>query len=309
MITEEYFRQYYESIYTNREVYVWGANHEIIDQKLTDRLYRTYGSATYNKSYYDGKLKEGKGRYGSDCSGSICPLSGHDNTARGYYTSCPTKGGISSIPLNRCCLVFNAKFTHVGAYLGNGYTIEMKSSKDNCVKQKLNKSRWAYYGIPSWITQNTDSNVYYKKALDKNLIKTFQETINGFIKDIPRQIPLKIDGEFGPKSYKAAVMAFQKYINDTKGSTIAVDGEFGDKTKRACVILKNGVIGPGVYLIQVMLYIKGYDMTACFNNKANFGYVYNDDIANVVKEYQNDTKGLRIDGIAGPATCYMLFNK
>jgi N-acetyl-anhydromuramyl-L-alanine amidase AmpD len=27
----------------------------------------------------------------------------------------------------------------------------MKSSKDNCVKQKLQSWRWTYYGIPEWI--------------------------------------------------------------------------------------------------------------------------------------------------------------
>lgn len=95
------------------------------------------------------------GRIGADCSGAMCPVSGFDTTAQGYYNKCMTKGGISSIPMNTPCLVFKGKSTsaihHMGFYLGNGYVIEMKSSKENCVRDKLEGNGWNWYGIPSWI--------------------------------------------------------------------------------------------------------------------------------------------------------------
>ena len=85
----------------------------------------------------------------------MCPVSGFDTTAQGYYNKCMTKGGISSIPMNTPCLVFKGKSTsaihHMGFYLGNGYVIEMKSSKENCVRDKLEGKGWNWYGIPSWI--------------------------------------------------------------------------------------------------------------------------------------------------------------
>ena len=146
---------YFENLYQNNAVYLWGANGEIITKELCDRLFRSYGSSSYNRTYYENKYKEGAGRIGADCSGAMCPVSGFDTTAQGYYNKCMTKGGISSIPMNTPCLVFKGKSTsaihHMGFYLGNGYVIEMKSSKENCVRDKLEGKGWNWYGIPSWI--------------------------------------------------------------------------------------------------------------------------------------------------------------
>ena len=120
---------YFENLYTDRAIYLWGANSEKITKELCDRLFKSYGSSTYNRQYYDNKLKEGAGRIGADCSGAMCPVSGFDTTAQGYYNKCSTKGNISSIPKDTTCLVFKGKSTsainHIGFYLGNGYVVEM----------------------------------------------------------------------------------------------------------------------------------------------------------------------------------------
>ena len=179
---------YFENLYTDRAIYLWGANSEKITKELCDRLFKSYGSSTYNRQYYDNKLKEGAGRIGADCSGAMCPVSGFDTTAQGYYNKCSTKGNISSIPKDTTCLVFKGKSTsainHIGFYLGNGYVVEMKSSKDNCVKSKLAKGGWKWYGIPNWIdyssapTPNTSSIIKcvdvssYQKDINWNLVKS-----------------------------------------------------------------------------------------------------------------------------------------
>ena len=97
---------YFENLYNSKSVYLWGANSEIITKELCDRLYKTYGSSTYNKAYYDNKFKEGQGRIGADCSGAFCPMSGFDTTAQVYYDKCSSKGDISSINKYKPCLVF-----------------------------------------------------------------------------------------------------------------------------------------------------------------------------------------------------------
>lgn len=179
---------YFEKLYTNKAIYLWGANGEIITKDLCDRLFKTYGSSTYNRQYYDNKLKEGVGRIGADCSGAMCPMSGFDTTAQGYYNKCDTKGSISSIIKNKVCLVFKGKSTssinHIGVYLGNGYVVEMKSSKDNCVRSKLETGGWKWYGIPNWIdyssapTLNTSSIIKcvdvssYQGDINWNLVKS-----------------------------------------------------------------------------------------------------------------------------------------
>lgn len=146
---------YFENLYANKAIYLWGANGEVITKELCDKLFKTYGSSTYNKQYYDNKFKEGARHIGADCSGAMCPVSGFDTTAQGYYNKCSTKGSITSISKDTACLAFKGNSTsainHIGFYLGNGYTIEMKSSKENCVKNKLESGSWKWYGIPTWI--------------------------------------------------------------------------------------------------------------------------------------------------------------
>ena len=151
--------KYFEQLYAGRAVYLWGANGEVITQALCDRLFKTFGNATYNKAYYDRKLAYGKGRIGADCSGAFRPISGFDDTAQGYYNRCVKKGKIGQIQSDRACLVFKGKsekrITHIGLYLGNGSVIEMKSSKDDCVKRTLKAGKWDFYGIPDWIDYGT----------------------------------------------------------------------------------------------------------------------------------------------------------
>lgn len=146
---------WFEKLYSEGAIYVWGANGEPITKSMIDKCYNNYKSSTYNRTYYDNKLKEGNGKIGADCSGAFMKMSGFDTTAKNYYAKCKTKGTISGIPTDKVCLVFRgsspSKINHIGLYCGNGYTIEMKSSKENCVKSVFSKSKWTYYGIPTWI--------------------------------------------------------------------------------------------------------------------------------------------------------------
>ena len=145
---------YFENLYNNGAIYLWGANGQTITKALCDKLYATYGTSTYNKTYYNNKFKEGQGKIGADCSGAMHPVSEFDTTAQGYYDKCIKKGAISKIDKSKPCLVFKysgSKMNHIGFYCGNGYTIEMESSKTNCVKRQLSAGKWTHYGIPSWI--------------------------------------------------------------------------------------------------------------------------------------------------------------
>lgn len=166
---------YFENLYANKAIYLWGANGEVITKELCDKLFKTYGSSTYNRQYYDNKLKEGSGHIGADCSGAMCPVSGFDTTAQGYYNKCSTKGSITSIPKDTACLVFKGNSTsainHIGFYLGNGYTIEMKSSKENCVKNKLESGGWKWYGIPTWIDYSFATSMPVQNIINTSKVK------------------------------------------------------------------------------------------------------------------------------------------
>lgn len=308
MVTQQQFKDHYNKLYNNGAIYVWGANGETITKDLTDRLHKSYGSFTYNKTYYDNKYKEGKNKIGADCSGSIYPLSKADNTARGYYNLCSKKGSINDLPVNTACLLFNANFTHVGAYMGNGTTIEMMSSKRNCVKQSLQKSRWAYYGIPNWLESTVSSSSTVQNNTkpvntninEKEVIKNIQEWCNDYC-----DAGLKIDGEFGPKTKKALVKALQHCLNVKYKANLKEDGEFGPNTKAKC---KNASSCKELtYICQAMLFVMGYDMSSSIKNK-NLDGSYGKGTKAIVLKYQQDTRGLRHDGECGPATFYAMFN-
>lgn len=309
MVSQEQFRNHYENLHKTGAIYLWGANGETITKDLTDRLYRSFGSSRYNKKYYDDKYKEGAGKIGADCSGSIYPLSRADNTAKGYYNACPSarRGNISNMPSGQCCLVFNASFTHVGAYLGNGITIEMANSKDNCVRQSFRKSRWAYYGIPSWLEMSgakpsepaTAKPSVSHTVNTKEIIKDYQEWLNSYVNQ-----NLVIDGSFGPKTKKASVMAIQKILNENFGANLVVDGSFGPKTKAACVSAKRHK--NLTYIAQAFLLQAGYNMSHSLKGNM-LDKDYGPGMKATVLLYQQDTRGLRHDGDCGPATFQAMF--
>ena len=147
--------KYFENLYSSGAQYVWGMNGEIINADNIFKVMNAHKSAQYNYEYYMNKLSVGLGKIGADCSGSMYAMSGFDATAQGYYNKCSTKGTINYIDKSKVCLVFKgataASINHIGLYCGNGYVIEMKSSKDNCVKSKLESGNWKYFGIPMWI--------------------------------------------------------------------------------------------------------------------------------------------------------------
>lgn len=211
------------------------------------------------------------------------------------------------MPTNTACLVFNANFTHVGAYLGNGTTIEMMSSTRNCVKQSFNKSRWAYYGIPNWLETNVSvqqqpvSKPVETGINKKEVIKNVQEWCNDYC-----NAGLKVDGVFGPNTKKGLIKALQHCLNIKYGAGLTEDGSFGPKTKAKC---KNASRCKELtYICQAMLLIKGYDMNSSIKS-GDLDGSYGPRTKATVLKYQQDTRGLRHDGICGPATFYAMFNQ
>lgn len=219
--------KYFENLYSNHAVYLWGANGQKITPELCDKLYKSFGNGTYTKAYYNNKLKYGQGRIGADCSGAMYPISGFDDTAQGYYNRCPLRGNIGQIPKDKPCLVFKGKndkkINHIGFYCGNGQVIEMKSSKDDCVKRPLKDGNWKYYGVPSWIDYGNGQ----------------ASTETG------QDLPTLRRGDKGE-----AVKHWQKYLQMCLLYAGEIDGEFGSKTEKAVKdwqkaqgLVADGIIG------------------------------------------------------------------
>lgn len=304
-VSQQEFRDWYNNLYNSGAIYLWGANGETITKELTDKLYKSFGSITYTKDYYDNKYREGKGKIGADCSGSIYKLSGIDRTAKGYFNACKSTGPIASIPRGLVCLVFNKNLTHVGAYLGNGITIEMRSSRMNVYKENLKTNRWYYYGIPDFVDYDTiDTSV--NETESNVIVKDYQAWLNNLL-----SLSIQVDGDYGPTTKKTTVKALQTIYNKYYGANISVDGNYGQKTKAACPswgVMKNNQEGFSLitYIIHIYLYVNKYDVKNIING-SKVSTEYSENTIDLVKEYQLMNKGLVCDGKAGSATLYNMF--
>lgn len=106
------------------------------------------------------------------------------------------------------------------------------------------------------------------------------------------------DNIYGNETHKALIKALQTELNIQYNKGLVVDGIFGTKTKSACVNVREGAEGNITMLIQMALFIKGYNV----NMDKKFGA----NTAKAVGQFQNDN-GLTVDKIVGKNTFEKLF--
>lgn len=110
---------------------------------------------------------------------------------------------------------------------------------------------------------------------------------------------LALDNIYGPKTKAALIKGLQSELNTQYNKGIAVDGIWGTKTYNACINVRQGAEGNITMLIQMTLFIKGYNLSM----DKKFGA----DTTAKVKEFQK-ANGLSVDGIVGKNTFKALFN-
>lgn len=240
-------KSYYVKVRDDLTQYVWNMNYPtIITQETINKAYRDWYHNTngnvgkYNKAYYDKKLREGQGKPGSDCSGMHYGLSGYDKTAQGYYDEVDDKrkGTIDTLPIHDLVILYRgqskSKITHTGIYLGNGMTIHMANSTDNCVYETTDAGKWKWWSYAKFID--------YSKPLGAKPIITrvLKKDCKGIdVKLLQDQLIKKgydpgiIDGDFGGNTY-SALKHFQADNN------IAVDGIAGKQTIKSLGMLWRG---------------------------------------------------------------------
>ena len=213
MIKVQKVIDWFNKLYRTGAIYVWGMDGDTISATSINAAYRSFNSSKYNKAYYETKGKN-RGKIGADCSGAFYKVSGFDATVAGYYSRCTKVGKIADIPANKPCVVINSTKTHIGFYCGNGYTIEMKSSADNVHKEKLNKARWCFYGIPDWID--------YAEAAKKTETKRSAIPVSTYNK-----------GSSGANVKKLQKRLKQLGYKGKNGKALSIDGIYGSNTEYA----------------------------------------------------------------------------
>lgn len=176
--------------------------------------------------------------------GTPAYIGAQDVAVAGLYRQCGAKGDILSMPDEPGVCVFMGNMGHVGVYIGGGRVIEAMGHAYGVVETRLQGRGWAFWGKPDWIdygegapaagnTSHTSvagagirPSYFYRVALP--LLKTGM--VCGEVRTAQRLlIALRYlpagedDGEFGPKTFKAA-QDFQR----VRG--LLADGEIGGDT-------------------------------------------------------------------------------
>ena len=126
------------------------------------------------------------------------------------------------------------------------------------------------------------------KATGDAIIRSIQSTLNSRY-----NTGLRVDGYYGNLTRRAIVKGLQTELNKQFGKKLQIDGSFGSSSRANWVTVKRGAKGNLTYLIQALLYCKGYKITL----DSSFG----GGTERVVKQFQKDNK-LTQDGRVGRLT-------
>lgn len=109
---------------------------------------------------------------------------------------------------------------------------------------------------------------------------------------------LALDNIYGVDTHKKMVMGLQTELNNQFNAKLTVDGIFGTNTYNACINVRQGAEGNLTKLIQMMLFMKGYNI--------GIDGIFGNETARALGQFQND-KGLSVDKICGKNTFKKLF--
>ena len=134
-------------------------------------------------------------------------------------------------------------------------------------------------------------------------VQTFtgDETIRNIQKTLNQRYNTGLveDGYYGPKTKAGLVKGLQTELNNQFKKSLNVDGIFGTKTKETCINVRQGAKGNITYLIQAMLYCKGY-------NTNGVEGIFGKGTTSAVRKFQTEN-GIAVDGIVGKNTFEKLF--
>ncbi len=175
------------------------------------------------KSFFwlGGKL-DGTNKYASNG----CP----DKSANGMFGLCKETGKIGTIPDIPGLVVW--RDGHIGVYVGDGYTIEMKGFAYDCVKKKTTAGTWTHWGKlpPSMLSYRDGEVVIPTYKLGERTIESGDEGAD-------------------VAELQTALVALGYDLGTYGSAKNGVDGDFGKKTTAAVKSLqeKAGLSETGVF--------------------------------------------------------------
>ena len=190
--------------------------------------------------FWTGGVFEGVSEYGSN----NCP----DRSANGLFAMCKKTGPITTIPDVKGPVVW--RDGHIGVYVGEGYTIELRGFAYDCQKRKVTAGTWTHWGyLPETMLKYIEGNVNdpvnpielgdrtLRKGMTGDDVRDLQHALISLEYKLPkygadgdygdetrdavqafqRDHGLDDDGVFGPKSYKMLILALAEDESDEAG--------------------------------------------------------------------------------------------
>ena len=237
MLTGAQLAEYCEKVYNAKWVYWYGTYGKRCGQGLYESKRKQY-PGHYTSDRTSGYMKDiAAGRRCADCVGMIksffwtggqfdtepkyvvngCP----DVNANGMLRLCERTGPITTMPDIPGLVVW--KDGHIGVYVGDGCTVEMKGFAYDCQRNPVKKGPWTKWGmLPASMIAYTDEP------------------------DRPEPAGLR-KGDYG-----SAVKAMQRALLEWDAACLpryGADGEFGGETERAVKAFQAaaGLAATGVY--------------------------------------------------------------
>lgn len=229
----------------------------------------------------------------SESNGSIYEL----NEKRFYFSMYFYSGMSGSPVIHLKDGIYQASGIGKGAYAY--YNAEGVRIVEN-IACRISWDIYDYYN--RYVTFKNYSMYQTSNSITVENVKAFQRYINA---NLPAQYlgtALTVDGSFGPASKTAAIKLIQYWLNTTYNAGLTIDGSFGPATVNAFRSVVYGNQGMGVYILQGLLYAKGYNpkgFDGSFGVNGGKGCLY------AVKYFQSDNN-LSVDGRAGGTTFYTL---
>lgn len=168
---------------------------------------------------------------------------------------------------------------------------------------------WQYTdkGKVDGVSGDVDLNIIYNWENFKSSgdVAKPEENIDTTVQEIQKTLneryglSIAIDNIFGKETKKALIIGLQTELNNQYNKGLIVDGIWGTKTKDACVNVKKGARGNITYILQAILFCRGY-------NTNGVDGIFGSGTESAVKQFQK-ANGLEVDGIAGKNTFRKLF--
>ena len=227
MFTGQQLADFCKKVHAAQWVYWYGTYGKKCTKSLYESKKRQY-PAHYTADRTAGYMREiEEGRTCADCVGMIkaffwkggdfsaepkyatnhCP----DVSANGMIKLCKETGKIKTIPDEPGLVVW--KDGHIGVYVGNGYTIEMRGFAYDCVYRKVTAGPWTKWGrLPASMIVYTHESAPEPEHEELRVgskgeaVRELQEDLLALGYELPKY---GADGDFGSET-AAAVKEFQR---------------------------------------------------------------------------------------------------